>query len=289
MNPQLKGKKSCILVTTCIGRAFAYLLKRSDAFFQDYELFEFITERQTPLASEFDIPDELLDGCSLFLSLTPGWADWGNEKTYHDLLARVPAHVPRLSLPYPVFLPLWPYHSSEPRNDLVNDRPSRFSNRPICFPYGDAFVQSLLRQGLGKAEIIRKYLAIDWDEAMDLDALLAKVLDIQRAKERHTDVKIIDFIEGRFREKQLFVTMNHIGNDLAIHIVDQILEKIGLEPLDPAVHRTISQLMAPELPIHPGIIDHFNLRYVTKDHRYRLDDRQLLTFEDYLGRYIDFA
>lgn len=289
MSQSAKAKKTCILVATCIGRAYSYLLNLSDEFYETYRIVEFITERHNPLASEFNISDEMMNDCGLFLSLTPGWADWGNEQTYLDVLARVPAQVPKISLPYPVFLPLWPYHSAEPRNDLAAGRLSRYSTHTVFFPYGDAYVLSLLKQGLGKAEIMKRYLAIDWESALDLDGLLAKVLEIQREKERTTDVKIIDFIEDRFREKQLFVTMNHLGNDLAIHIVDQVLGKLGFAPLDPALCRTFSQLLAPETPIHPGIIDHFGLEYVSRDHRYRQDDHQMLTFEEYLARYIDFV
>ena len=54
------------------------------------------------------IGDEELNAASVFIYHTPGWADWGNEQGYHDLLARVPAHVQRISIPYPIFPPLWP-------------------------------------------------------------------------------------------------------------------------------------------------------------------------------------
>ena len=282
------SKPVCILVATCIGRAYAYFLHQSDDFFHAYDLHDFNVHPPGGSVSDFALPGELVERCALFLHLTPGWADWGNEPAYRDLLARIPSAVPRISLPYPVFLPLWPFHCADPRNERVNGRLSRHTLTPIHYPYGDASVLSWLRQGRPKDEVIRRCLAFDWAAETDLDGLLIKMINIQRATEAGTDVKIMDYVEEFFRSRRLFLTMNHFGNDLAIYVVDQILEMLGLHRLPAYVYTSVDQLLTPEVPIHPGIIDHFGLTFVRKDHRYRIDPFRTLTFEEYLSHYVEF-
>lgn len=42
------------------------------------------------------------------------------------------------------------------------------------------------------------------------------------------------------------------------------------------------------MPIHPSVIRHFGLRYVTPESRYQVGSHRSLTLEEYLDHYIDY-
>lgn len=282
------SRQLCLLVGTCITFGLQYLLSMSEEFRQRYRLQAYRTHRHQQFMSDFAIGDEELNAASVFIYHTPGWADWGNEQGYHELLARVPAHVQRISIPYPIFPPLWPFHVYDPRNDAP-DRALFPHGAPAHYPYGDGVVLRMMRQGLPKEEIIRRYLDMDVSDEIGLDALLEKSIEIQAVKEENTDVKVLDFVASEFRRQPTFLTMNHVGNPTLIHMADQILGRLGCAPLGPFAHRGLFHLVSPQMPIHPSVIRHFGLTYVTPESRYAFDAFRNLTLEEYLSFYIDFA
>ncbi|MBV5333809.1 hypothetical protein JZU57_00855 [bacterium] len=278
----------CLMAGTCITFGMQYLLGLSEAFSRRYRLKSYRTHRHFQFMADFAIDDAELHEAAVFIHHTPGWADWGNDQGYHALLARVPDHVQRISVPYPVFHPLWPFHVHDPRNDDP-DRPRTPDGLPAHYPYGDGMVLRLLKQRLGKDEAMRRYRAMNVADEIDLDALLAKSIDMQASKEAKTDVKILDFAVEMFRHRRVFLTMNHVGNASLIHMVDQILHRLGCPPLGRFAHESLFELIDPQMPIHPSVIRHFDLTCVTPETRYRVDNWRNLTFDEYLSCYIDFV
>lgn len=286
--PATDSRRLCLMAGTCITFGIQYLLSMSEDFRRNFRLKAYRTHRHNRFMSDFDISDEELNQAEAFIYHPPGWADWGNDQGYRDLIARVPAHTRHISIPYPVFHALWPFHVHDPRNDDPA-RPLFPEGVPAFYPYGDGVVLRLIRQGLPKAEIMRRYLAMDVAAEVDLDGLLAKSIDMQTAKEDRTDVKILDFVLSQFRRQRVFLTMNHVGNATLIHMVNQILGHLGCAPLEPSVGDRLFELTDPQMPIHPSVIRHFGLTCVTPQTRYRIDSYRNFTFEDYLSCYIDFS
>jgi hypothetical protein len=285
--PSSRPRKKCLVVATCVGTAYAYFLRLSDAFHREYEVVPYITWKEAKHLPESGLTDEALHGSDLVLHLAPGWADWGNETDYADLLGRIPPSVPKISLPYPVMLPYWPFHCYDTRNNRTDPEVSRYHGGPVFYAYGDSYVLKLIRDGLSPDEIVARYLAIDFDQYLDLGAMWEKNLEIQAEKEASTDVKILDFIQARHRDKRLFLSMNHLGNALAIHVADQILAKLGFPPLPALAHQGIAEILDPEVPIHPSLIRRFGLSFVGPESRYAVDKYRRVTFEEYLRHYID--
>lgn len=277
----------CLLVGTCITFGVQYLLSLSEPFRRRYRLKSYRTHRHFKFMSDFAISDDELATAAAFIHHTPGWADWGNDQGYRELIDRVPEQVQRISIPYPVFHVLWPFHVHDPRNDDPN-RPNFPDGSPAHYPYGDGAVLRLIKQGLPKQEIIRRYLAMDVSQEIDLDGLLRKSVEMQEKKEAETDVKVLDFVTSSFRDRRVFLTMNHVGNATLIHMADQILHRLGCPPLERFVHTSLFELIDPQMPIHPSVIRRFGLSYVDPESRYRVDNWRNLTFEEYLSNYIDF-
>lgn len=278
----------CILVGTCISFGVRYLLQLSEDFRSRYRLSVYSTNRHTQFMSDFAIGDEELAGCAAFFYHPPGWADWGNDQAYRELIARVPEGVRKISYPYPVFHPLWPFHCWDKRNEDP-DRPLSPSGDPAFYPYGDSWILSMIRQGLPRGEIVARYGALDVPSVADVDALLRKSLEIQAAKERTTDVKVVDFIADSFRSSRVFMTMNHVGNATLIHMADQMLRALDCRPLDRYAHEALQELVRPEMPIHPSLIRHFGLSCVGPGTRYRVDPYRFLTFDEWVADYVAFT
>lgn len=281
-------RRPCILVGTCISSGIRYLLQLSEEFRTRYRLTVYRTDRHTQFMSDFAIGDEELAGCDTFIYHPPGWADWGNDQGYRDLIARTPGHVRRISYPYPVFHPLWPFHCWDKRNEDP-DRRRTPAGEPAFYPYGDSYILGMLRRGFTRDRIVEDYLALDVASLVSLDDLLQKCIDIQAEKEKNTDVKVVDFIVENFRSRRVFMTMNHVGNATLIYMADQILAALGCRPLGRYAHEALQELVRPEMPIHPAVARHFNLSCVSPETRYRVDPYRLLTFGEWVADYVDFA
>lgn len=282
--------RNCLLIGTCIVQVIRYLLNASEDFRRTHRLHTFFTNMDIPEARLFDISDALLGSAAAVIHVHPTWADWGNEQAYADLLARIPVGVQRISIPYPVFQPLWPFHCKEPRNGAPWPESLR---RPMgetpSWPYGDSMLLALMKRHAATAEVVSAYLALDLSREIDLDRLLAKTLEIQRDKEQVTDVKIVDFIAETFRQRRLFTTVNHLSNDGMLYMTNQILQHLELPAIDAGILDTLGELLSPEMPVHPSVCRHFGLRYCDERTRYPVDAYRRLTFAEYVADYVRFS
>jgi hypothetical protein len=311
----------------CMWPGISYLTNHSPEFRRQYRTKVGFTDRtETALAGRFS--DEEIAECKLLLHTAPGWADWGNEAHYTDLLARFPATTQRISFPYPVFPALWPMHSGESRNIWttnpesipLDDLPELIGEthypqlsysgirhpwaglmgsalatgpdgHPTSYPYGDAYVLGLIRDGVPKREIIERYRALDVPNEVDVDGILARNHQVALVKEASTDVKVAELIAERFATHRYFQTMNHPTNEFMIVMVDQALRMLGFQPLGDYPRQALFELLTIQTPIHPSLIRHFGLQYVDESTRYCVDEqyRRRLTFEEYFDQYIDFT
>jgi hypothetical protein len=237
---------------------------------------------------DFVISDEEVENCDLLLHLTPGWADWGNEAAYTELLLRFPAWTRRISFPYPTLLTLWPFHCGDPRN-VDPDRPRNVHGELPEYHYGDSMVLGMMKEGRSKREIIDTYTKLDIATKVDLLQVHRWCIGWQLEKERDTDVKVLGFINDHVRSVPTFGTMNHPANATMIHMADQILAMLDMKPLGRYAHEALFEVLDFQMPIHPGIIRALGLGFVGPDSRYRIDEFRKLTFTEYLDQYIDFA
>ena len=280
-------KKTCVLIGTCITFGVAFMLRSSEEFLNEYDFIKFETNSDTKIVENLGISDELLARADVIIYHPPGWADWGNEEGYVNLVQRFPENAEKISIPYPIFPVLWPFHCHDSRNEQVNGQIFP-DGGVINYPYGDAIVVGALKKGIDPAEILSYCMSVDYAEMIDLQALLNTSMNIQIQKEADTDVKMLDFVQNNFTNRRVFQTMNHVGNETLLHMVNQILARLGLAKLPRTLLDRIDELVRPQSPIHPSVIRHFDLRYVDADTRYLVDRYRYLTYEEYLWNYIKF-
>ncbi len=288
MIPRNPDKPLCLLVGTCITFGIEYFLRSSEAFNARYDLQVFRTYDDNKVLDLDWIGEETVAAADAVIFHPPGWADWGNEEGYVDLLAAIPDGALQITIPYPVFTPLWPFHCHDPRNKSEGERIVP-TGKPVRYSYGDSYVLSRVRKGDPKPAIMDDYLAADVGEMIDLESMFKTTFAIQMRKEADTSVKVLQFVIDSFQSVCAFNTMNHVSNATLLHMSNQVLADLDLPPLPLSILERTSLLIRPEIPIHPSLIRYFGLRYVDEDSRYQVDKVRRLTYREYLSNYIDFA
>uniref|UniRef100_B8DRT4 Polysaccharide biosynthesis enzyme WcbI domain-containing protein n=1 Tax=Nitratidesulfovibrio vulgaris (strain DSM 19637 / Miyazaki F) TaxID=883 RepID=B8DRT4_NITV9 len=276
----------CLIHANCQGDPLAQLLAASPQFAARYEI-----RRYTNYLRERVAPAEL-SGCGLFLyqHLGEKWDDHASDR----LLAMVNPAARVLRLPNMLFTGYWPFWTNKSPMD-----------------FGDSFLDRLVSMGLDMAEILHVYLHRDIAAKYDLDAMLRASLDVERDKERGSDVErgraggdggvagalpggipavvapTVELVETLWKQERLFATINHPNRRLVLHVAEGVLAALGMDPLPPAVRDGFTDPYPEfELPIHPQVAAHHGLAFGGPDATYNIYGRRM-TFEDYVRRYAD--
>ena len=196
---------------------------------------------------------------------------WGALST-EQLLPRLPAVCRTLAIPNLFFKGYWPCWTRE---------------APIDF--GDSLLERLLAQGLAPAEALALYLRgapeLLGDSAA-LEAVAAASLAREEAKEAEAPIRCVPLVRERWRDEQLFVTINHPGRTLMCHVADSLLRLLGLGGLPPSVRRAyVHPLEDFWLPIHPVVGERLRLPFAHGARRYPIYGKEL-THREYTACYL---
>lgn len=96
--------------------------------------------------------------------------------------------------------------------------------------------------------------AADW-----LEGYIDESLFNLREREQDCHVKISDFIEDNYKNRQLFWTFNHPTNELLTYMADQIIDRLGFSPVqNKAPHEFLQETI---LPIFPFISKNLGMSF----------------------------
>lgn len=179
---------------------------------------------------------------------------------------------------------LWPMYVVDPRNRPEKDHPWG------RYPYGDRLVLKLLQDGVPPADVPKRYVETDLNRIVDLGRFAEMAFAELRFNDRQSDVAIAPFIEGTFRQRKLFGTINHpttlilarLGHEVRAAIMGRSVAADAPGPADAA-----EVLGSEETPLHPQIISHFRLAWTSPGERWRYRS-EFLTLEEYLRAYAEF-
>lgn len=195
-------------------------------------------------------------------------------------------HVLLIRFPWVAAHFLWPsYNEAHPRNQAYWYLPSG----PWPAQLGDSFLNRMIAEGVGAAEAAERYLRLDIASAARLERRYELIMDAQRLRDERSGTETADFIERHFRDEPLFVSPDHPGLSLFLHLARQVYAKLGATAADLARVETMvrkTPFPADELPIHPGVARHFGLRFWREDTRYRHLRSGRFTAEEYYRRYM---
>jgi Tfp pilus assembly protein PilF len=180
---------------------------------------------------------------------------------------------------------LWPFgRQPHPRNMPKGDFGGAYPAE-----LGDAFLNQMLAKGVEPEEAVARYLSLDIARQTNLDRLYELNMIQQRQRDAQTDFKIADLIEEYFRDEALFRTTDHPNARIFCALFRQLCEGMGVSPSrigDALEQIKVTPFNVSELPIHPGVIRHFGLKFANEDTRYRHQGQGRYTFAEYVLRYM---
>jgi Flp pilus assembly protein TadD len=191
----------------------------------------------------------------------------------------------RFPLVYGMFL--WPYATQA---HVRNESHPFLPGGPFPVEYGDSYLNRLIDH-VPPEEAIAKYMDLDVPAHAHLDRLYEIAMEDQRQRDRVAGMDIATIVERDFRSTPLFMTRGHPTRRLFDHVATTLFSNMGI-PED-EIRLAISSYfrsMLPwgELPVHPSVIAHYGLEYVTKDSEYRFFQEGKLTFKEYVSRYVRY-
>jgi len=251
-------RRFAILHANCQGEPLAAALSLSPEFRRAYRPRVYLNYARQ------EIPQADLDRCGLFLyqHLGPEWGELASEA----LLRRLPPGCAALCIPNMFFRAPWPLWSGAPG-----------------FDYRDIYLDRLLDMGLPAQDILHVYLRTPLAAKFDLAAKLEETIAIERARQRHTPVPYLDHVLEHFRQRPLFLTVNHPGAELIGHAAAGILRALDLAPASGPTPPTGYEDFF--LPVHPQVAAFYGLAYGGPDARYPVYGATR-TFAQYAAAYV---
>ena len=239
------------------------LLKNTPAFTQRFYVRRYVNYTREPI----DAGD--MKHCALFLyqHLSAKWENLSTEQ----LLLQLPQGCIHIKIPNMMFKGYWPFWQS---------------GGPINFT--DTLLEKLLENCDSKTAL-RLYLKGSpalLGDAKVLNAIAEESLTYEEHKESDAPLHCAPLLRERWREQQLFLTVNHPGPELILHMADSLLRLLGLGGLPPSVRKAyVHPFNDFWLPIHPKVGQALGLPFTGPERRYTIY-RNSLTHREYVLAYL---
>ena len=206
-----------------------------------------------------------------------------------DIRERLPGSAVVIQFPPLDLNLLWPLHAQDPRNVEEPDFP--FGR----FPYGDRVVIGLMRQGLAGQHLWSAYQEKSLAALPDLDRLRRMEEERLWARDAKSDIAVLPIIEEALTERPIFATINHPRGWLLGRMWGPLMEearrRLGLsqptEQITERIFKVWDPLNVVEMPLHPAVAEHFELKWWRPDLQYRYHS-EMLRWEEFMQRYIDW-
>lgn len=256
----------CILHANCQGEALLPLLQNTPAFSRLFRI------RLLCNYTRDAVTDADLDACGLFLHqrLAPRWGELSTGR----LLPRLGPGCQAIILPNLLFTGYWPFWTNTVRD----------------IDFADSLLERLLAQGLTPDDALRLYLRGDSALLGDVAAIARESLARLEAREADDPIRCAPLLRERWRDEQLFITVNHPGRTLLFHVAERLLGLLGLGPLPVEARRAYAHPQEDFwLPIHPALgratPDGPGLPFASRDRRYPVFGASL-THQEYTAAYL---
>lgn len=256
------AKDLCVVHANCQGEALIPLLRASPAFERLFDVRFFVN-----FTGDRAVLERLSDAkLYLYQYLGHKWGDLASDNALTALASGARA----VCVPNFFFNGYWPY----------------WSNETNVIEFEDAALEKLLARGLPPEAAQALYLRGDDAVLGDARSAMERVLAREREKESFTPIKYVDFIEERWRDEQLFLTVNHPGKTLLIAAANATLRLLDLPPLSESVAELYNHPQGEFwLPIHPALKKIFGLKFASRERKYPCFGAEI-THEEYIQYYL---
>lgn len=249
-------KEICLIHANCQGDGLKQLLEASPDFAAKFEV------RHLRNYEKKQLDQGLLDSSAIFLHqyLTEKWG----EISTTQVLERLPSSAQALCIPNCFFKGYWPFWID--RRDIIE--------------FADSFLEELLSRKLSAPALLRLYMKAEPALTGDIEQIALDSLAFEKEKEKNSPVKYVHLMEERWREEQIFLTINHPAPALLVHIAQEVLKLLGLGPVPDSFCRSfVSPHNEFWLPLHPVLKERLGLPFATAQRRYPCFGSNLLHSE----------
>ncbi|MDM5215174.1 WcbI family polysaccharide biosynthesis putative acetyltransferase [Peribacillus sp. NJ4] len=260
--------KYCIVYGNCHVWPIRKYLTSSTTFNQIYQMIEIPPVHECNM--ETGIEQHYLNQCDLFIYQNVG-NSFGEYLSTNYILSKLPDKCKRISIGNAYFVPYYP----------------QLETATDGFPYCDKNVIRLLQQGLNKQQVLNLISDDDFYSFNEIQSLLLDSINELRRREASIDIPIVDYIEHTYKIYHIFCTINHPQYPLIQYLSMRILETLGI-PSGELLHYVYDIFNDHIHPIYPSVIKHLGLTTIKPSDRCFTIGHQKLTFQEYIGKYIDY-
>ena len=181
----------------------------------------------------------------------------------------------------------WPYanqvHVRTPKGEINPLYPGQL---------GDRFLNGLIIKGIDPRSALETYLNLDVAKVAGLDRLFELSMQNQRNRDNKCGFHVASLFEQHYRNEHLFLTSDHPNLLVFKAIARQVYAMVGISDarIEEALGRlSVSPFPKEALPIHPKVIEHFRLNFVSNETRYPFYQEGRLSFEEFVLRYMKYG
>ncbi len=185
----------------------------------------------------------------------------------------------------------WPYGGfSHPKSKRYKEN---LDFEPYNAEVGDLYLNRLMEKNVPAEECVERYLNEDINKAVKLDRRLEMTMGMIERQEKSCGYSFAPFIRDNFQKELLFTSPGHFRRSIALLLINELFGRLDVEP------RLIERLnrLYPGnphgggdiTPIHPQVAEHFGLKFIAENQRYRYWFEGRFTFAEYCGRYLRCA
>jgi tetratricopeptide (TPR) repeat protein len=193
-----------------------------------------------------------------------------------------------IEFPYVTGNFLWPFSG---REHIHNQPLPHFHDGPYGVQYGNPWLNSRIKSGANPDDIAAEYESLNISKAVNLDRTYELSMDRARQRDARTGFSIAATIEKYLTDIPLFMSPANLELALFRPLAAGVFERLGVPSTTVnAMLDTLWRTPFPiaDHPIHPSVAEHFGLKFIGPNTRYRTFTGERLTFKEWVGRYVRY-
>jgi len=199
----------------------------------------------------------------------------------HPRRDSLPPGIRVVRFPFCYFAAMWPFDAFQNGGD-----PNwRFEKGRLDFSYADNMLGRLRNEVPDPEQRFACYRGLDMPDCVDIvryaEFEAARLLQL----DRKLGLTVGQYILENYRTTRLFHAITHPAAVVMVQLIEQILAKFDIRDFkyDQAMPDVLAFI---QVPIHPLVIERLGLAWASTDDRYKFNDQEYLTFDEYVRRYI---
>lgn len=207
---------------------------------------------------------------------------------FYTLAPELKGDKPTLRFPFIGGTFLWPFEQAHPKNVVLPHLP----RGPFPNDVGNMFLNRIINEAASAEEALNRWFDTDIKKLINLDRVFNLSCTLMKKIGSNSDFSLWEEVESSFRYQRLFWTSQHATRKLIEMIIRGVVYhlKISFSPeeINTALVEGRSDTQCLHHPLHPQVIEHFDLKWCNALTKYRYYDEDFYTYEEFIKRYVDY-